>query len=135
MSTTKTFPKEEHLCGRTAIEMLFTNGNSSFLFPYRAMWHIVEREKTTPNVRILFSVSKRKFKLAVDRNRVKRQMREIYRTNKSTLLDTLEENDSHLEIAVQYIHNKPLPFHELEKKMGTLLSTIAKIIASDEEKT
>lgn len=80
------FPKAEHLCLQRDIDALFASGaHSTVGFPLRAVWHEVEWDGHGPRVKVLVSVSKRKFKHAVDRNRAKRQMREAYRLNKHLL--------------------------------------------------
>lgn len=80
------FPKAEHLCLQRDIDALFAAGaHSAVGFPLRAVWHEVEWDGRGPRVKVLVSVSKRKFKHAVDRNRAKRQMREAYRLNKHLL--------------------------------------------------
>ena len=80
------FPKPEHLTLQRDIDALFAGGShSAVAFPVRAVWREVEWDGRGPRVKVLVSVSKRKFKHAVDRNRAKRQMREAYRLNKHIL--------------------------------------------------
>ena len=84
------FPKAEHLTSRREIEALFSKGSmAAYKFPLRAIFHISNSESVP--VKVLISVSKRHFKHAVDRNRVKRQLREAYRLNKHLLLDKIGE--------------------------------------------
>ncbi|MDO4211461.1 MAG: ribonuclease P protein component [Bacteroidales bacterium] len=83
---TNGFPKPEHLTLQRDIDALFAGGShSAVAFPVRAVWREVEWDGHGPRVKVLVSVSKRKFKHAVDRNRAKRQMREAYRLNKHIL--------------------------------------------------
>ena len=82
-----TFPKEEHLCRKKLIEELFSKQGSSFgVYPLRIVW-IKTAGPTTVPPQVLISVSKRTFKRAVDRNRLKRLVREAYRLNKYRLLE------------------------------------------------
>ena len=82
-----TFPKEEHLCRKKLIEELFGKQGSSFgVYPLRIVWIKAEAPTTAPP-QVLISVSKRTFKRAVDRNRLKRLIREAYRLNKYRLLE------------------------------------------------
>ena len=82
-----TFPKAEHLCRKKLIEELFGKQGSSFgVYPLRIVW-IKSAEPSAVAPQVLVSVSKRTFKRAVDRNRLKRLMREAYRLNKYRLLE------------------------------------------------
>ena len=82
------FPKAEHITLKRDIEAIFAAGtHSTAAFPLRAVWHSTEWDGHSPRVKVMVSVSKRKFKHAVDRNRAKRQMREAYRLSKHILTD------------------------------------------------
>ncbi|MBU6119250.1 ribonuclease P protein component [Hymenobacter siberiensis] len=82
-----TFPKEEHLCRKKLIEELFSKQGSSFgVYPLRIVW-IKKDAPTLAPPQVLISVSKRTFKRAVDRNRLKRLIREAYRLNKYRLTE------------------------------------------------
>ena len=81
------FPKEEHLCRKKLIEELFGKQGSSFgVYPLRIVW-IKSEVPTAAPPQVLVSVSKRTFKRAVDRNRLKRLIREAYRLNKYRLTE------------------------------------------------
>lgn len=79
------FPKSQRLCSKYLIDKLFEPGNSwSFsAFPLRLVMYTIEEEGENE---LLISVPKRHFRHAVDRNRVKRQVREAYRNNKHLLV-------------------------------------------------
>jgi len=85
----QTFRKQERLCGTIAIELLFTKGSSIFKHPLRLVWRF---SNDTAGYRVLFSIPKRNFHRAVDRNRIRRLMRECYRKNKN-LLHELKEGE------------------------------------------
>ena len=105
------------------------------IFPMRIVYMPVEEEtetethpaeaETAPSVSILVSVSKRKFKRAVKRNRVKRQLREAYRKNKHLLADALPPNGQHIAIAFIYLADALKGSSEIENKMKTALTHIA----------
>lgn len=92
-------------------------------FPLRAVYRKAEHEEG-PAVRVLFSVSKRRFKHAVDRNRAKRQMREAYRKAKHTLIDALPDGE-HLDLAFLWLADKPVDSAKVELKLRTALKRIA----------
>ena len=82
-----TFPKEEHLCRKKLIDELFGKQGSSFgVYPLRLVWIKIAAPTAAPP-QVLISVSKRTFKRAVDRNRLKRLIREAYRLNKYRLVE------------------------------------------------
>lgn len=73
------FPKSEKLKKEKVIKQLFSKGKSVYKYPFKLLWlpNAVAEEQTNPQV--LVSVPKRAFKKAVDRNRIKRQIKEAYR--------------------------------------------------------
>ena len=79
---TFSLPKSERLYKKKDIQELFDKGSSFYLYPFR----IFVQKQSEQNIhQVLFSVSKKNFKKAVDRNRIKRRMREAYRLNKGAL--------------------------------------------------
>lgn len=119
-----TLPKEERLCSRKALEELFGGGHQSVsAFPIRAVY--------MPNevgvVRVMVSVSKRYFKRAVKRNRIKRQLREAYRLQKE-LLQPLRGG---LDIAFLWTSDEQLPTEKVFQKMQTLLQRIHESVSAD----
>lgn len=98
------------------------------IFPIRVVYMPVEQGEALAS--ILISVSKRRFKRAVKRNRVKRQIREAYRKNKSILLESLQSREQHLAIAFIYLSDELTATAELEEKMKTALSRISEKLSS-----
>ena len=88
-----TLRKRERLCSMKLTDRLFNGAGSHSMaaFPIRVVWMEKERDGQEAPVQILVSVSKRHFKRAVKRNRVKRQLREAYRFSKQPLYDKLEQ--------------------------------------------
>ena len=89
----RTFSKRERIVSRTLMERLFSKGNSqsASAYPLRMVYILKERTEGDNPVQILVSVSKRHFKRAVKRNRVKRQIRESYRLKKQKLIEHVPE--------------------------------------------
>ena len=127
MTTAPTFSKEERIVSNLLIETLFEKGNSQSLnaYPLRAVFLKTEHREGCAPVQLLISVPKKKFKHAVDRNRVKRQIREAYRKNKSLLEGTTEEGKM-LLIAIIWLSDKHFATKEVEKKVVSLLKQMAK---------
>lgn len=104
---------------------MFEGGHSkSFsIFPIRVVYMPVEQGEVPAT--ILISVSKRRFKRAVKRNRVKRQIREAYRKNKGGLWQALEEKEQGVAVAFIYLSNELFSSAEIENKVKILLARIA----------
>ena len=110
--------KEEKLCSRTRIELLFAEGKSFAQYPLRIVYRI--HEKTTPDEQPQFfiSVPKRKFKRAVKRVWLRRRIREAYRLNKHLLSDI--ENKS-VDMAFLYISGEKNDFETIQNRMKEIL--------------
>lgn len=121
------FRKSERLCSKRVIGVLFGGGSRSFAaYPLRVVF-IPTEMKTVEPVSVLISVSKRHFKRAVWRNRVKRQVREAYRLNKHILLDTLmlDRMPKHLAMAFLWLGDEQVSSTVVEAKMRNLLFRIS----------
>ena len=102
---------------------MFAGGSYSFsIFPLRVVCLPVDELEASAS--ILVSVSKRRFKRAVKRNRVKRQIREAYRMNKHGLLDVLTQRQCHLAIAFIYLSERPADSSVIDKCIKTALARI-----------
>ena len=86
--TDNTFGKREHLCKQTLIDQLFSGkAHAMTAWPLKMVYLVVDKtDEQSASVELMVSVSKRFFKRAVKRNRVKRQIREAYRTQKHELM-------------------------------------------------
>lgn len=112
-----TFKKEERLCSKRLLEKLFHNGSSFLVYPFRIV-SVPETLTVDFPAQIVIAVSKRKFKHAVDRNLIKRRMREAYRLNKDELLyPFLRERGLNLIISIHYIGNEITEYSFMEKKL------------------
>jgi ribonuclease P protein component len=116
-----TFPKRERLYKKKLIQELFDKGSSFYLYPFKVIYFDT-KEENVPN-QVLFSVSKRKFKTAVARNRIKRQLREGYRLNKR-----LAGTSGYL-IAFIYTADKQQESRMIHKKMMKALQKLAQLHA------
>ncbi|HQS52717.1 MAG: ribonuclease P protein component [Sphingobacteriales bacterium 17-39-43] len=124
------FKKEERLCNVKLIEKLFTDGSSFLVYPFRIVW-LSELANPVNPVQVLISVPKKRFKRAVDRNLIKRRIRELYRLNKSEyLFSFLNEHSSGLTLGITYIGNEIGEYPFLEKKFKDALNRFKKLYLS-----
>ena len=121
-----TFKKQERIVSNKLIETLFEKGNSQSLaaFPVRIVYAIQEHSGNGAPVQILISVPKKRFKHAVDRNRVKRQIRESYRKHKTIVTDSVPEGKQ-LLIAFIWLSDRHFGSDEIEKRIVSLLRKMA----------
>lgn len=124
-----TLHKVERLDKKKIIEKMFAGGSRSFsVFPLRVVYLPVEELEADAS--ILISVSKRRFKRAVKRNRVKRQIREAYRVNKHELLNILVERKCRLAIAFIYLSDQLVESSIIEDRMRIALVRITEKMAT-----
>jgi len=119
--------RKERLRGEIRVSKLFTQGKAFISFPLRIVY-LEEEKKEDVSAQVLFSVPKKRFKRAVKRNRLRRQMKEAYRLHKKEFVEFLATKTHTLNIAITYISNDELPYAQIEKKMIEALQKIEKAI-------
>lgn len=117
---TKQFPRRERLKSRKRIAGLFKDGRSFIAYPLRVLWS-VDPDGEKGAVTIAFAVSKRHFKTAVARNRIKRQMREAYRLQKQDLHTRMETQASGVSVMIQFIAKTAVPYAEIAAGMEKMI--------------
>jgi ribonuclease P protein component len=116
------FSKQERICRRNDFDLLFSEGKSFFSYPFRCIF--CKKESDEFAVRIAVSVSKKKFKRAVDRNRIKRLMRESYRLEKHTLYNHNQSPPAKWDMLIIYTETKILDYQKIKNGMHVLLKKI-----------
>jgi ribonuclease P protein component len=125
MATTYTFGKEERLKSSLAIQDLLKNGHSLSLFPLKIYWNFPEGEPSKQPVRTAVLVPKRKFKRAVDRNMMKRRIREAFRLNKNLLYEPVRQVNLNINMVILFLADEFISFEKLDACIRELLGRMA----------
>ncbi|MFD2566660.1 ribonuclease P protein component [Pseudotenacibaculum haliotis] len=126
-----TFGKQEKLKSRKLIGRLFEDGDSVKKFPIRLVYLQTEHTSDYP-IQAGFSVPKRNFKNAVDRNRIKRLMRETYRLTKNEVYEDLEHP---FVFMFTFMGKKEPSYVEVEQKIKQVLALFKKEIKKQSNET
>lgn len=118
------FGKAKKLKSRKRIEHLFSDGKRISKFPLTAVYYLDRNH--TPGFKVAFSVPKKKIKKAVDRNLIKRRIRETFRLNQNKL-----KTDFGLEIMFIYGTSEPLKYQVIEKSMLLLIDSLNLVSTDD----
>lgn len=124
---TNSYGKKEKLKSQKLIEILFSEGKSVSVYPLRMVF-LKTTDSESASIKCGVSVSKRNFKKAVDRNRIKRLLRESYRLNKIKYFNNISSSYAFM---ILYISKDGIDFDSLDKKMNLLLDKFSKLIAED----
>jgi ribonuclease P protein component len=123
------FYKTERLKSRKAIEELFNKGEKIYSFPLKLIYIINENPKISSH-QVAFSVSKKCFKKAVFRNKIKRRMREAYRKNKHILYEIT--SNKKFNFMFIFIDNKDYSYAVIEEKTKIILNKLREILIKTE---
>lgn len=127
-----TLGKNERLKSRKAIEQLFKEGQRFTVFPLRVLYcenkEIVNTKSSKFKIRAGVSVSSRNFRKAVDRNRIKRLIKEAYRLQKKLLEESLEKKGKGLLLFLIYTDKEMPAYQMLYDKVNVILNKLQKLI-------
>lgn len=125
----ETFSKNEKLCGKKPIEELFNSGKSFYIFPFKLIYRKNISEESV-RIRILISIPKKYLRHSVDRNRMKRLVRESFRKRKSILLDSCLRGN--LEMAFIYTGKMLLSFEATDRVIQEALLKLKMTLANED---
>ena len=120
------YSKNEKLKSKKAIDILFSKGKSINAFPIRVIYTSKSKLDGIP-VNAGMTVSKKNIKLAVNRNLIKRRIREAYRLNNNELKSHLKNIDNELNIMFIYSSKEILPYALIESKIKVLLTRLIEV--------
>ena len=123
MKTRHTFRKQERLKSSKAVKQLFARGNTFLVHPFKVNWLSDPAPGLFP-ARVLVGVSRRNLRKAVQRNHMKRLVREAYRKHKYVLYEYLRERNLACDISLIYIGKGDLPYSLVEEKIIVVLERL-----------
>lgn len=116
------FPARERLTNKKEIDFLFKQGTSFFIYPFHVF--VAHTNDNSVPIRVLITASKRKFRKAVDRNQLKRLIREAYRKNNHELKNIWTQQQTGLLIAFIYAGGKKMDAVTVEKKTCEVINRL-----------
>ena len=126
------FTKVERLCSKKIFAELFDNGYSFYSFPFKVVW-MYNPSALSPSSQIAVSVPKRVFKKAVDRNLIKRRIKEAFRQHKHELYNYLEINQKHIVFILIYRDETIFNFKKTEKVIVEMLKKFLTVLKEKEK--
>lgn len=115
------FQKEERLYSKKLLDELFKNGSSFLLYPYRVTWLRSPNPNQLFPAQVVVAVPKKRFKRSVDRNLIRRRIKEAYRLNKEQhFYQALVAHNTKLILAINYVGNQAHDSSFLEKKLNLM---------------
>lgn len=126
MTVQEGLPKYERICKENDIQVLFDKGRGVSVYPYRVVYLFRHDENCPVTVRVLVSVSKKRFHHAFKRNRVKRLMREAWRKNKAPLYEICRRDNISVDVALVYTATVIHSYEEMLVKTKKAVKEIIK---------
>lgn len=119
------FPLQARLRRKKSVETLFKQGQSFYLHPFKVVYvRFSESVEPVSDVQVLISVGKKHFKKAVDRNRIKRQIREGWRLQHHKLSQALSDRNEQLHLALIYTAKEQLESPMIHHKIKTIIQRL-----------
>ena len=121
-----TYKKSERLCNKKLTENLFLKGSSISVDSFRLVY--IEDKNKDVLLKSQIIVSKRNIGKAVDRNFIKRQIRESYRKNKHLIFDSLKKNSKSLNVAIIYQESSKIPSIIIDEEIQRLFHRLLNVL-------
>jgi ribonuclease P protein component len=119
------FKKCDRLKSSLEIDALYRKNKYVVSYPLKCYYSFSEKNESESTVRAAFTVPKKTFKHAVDRNILKRRMREAYRLNYKKIFEIfLNQKDQQLKLFIIYVGKEILEYEVIAKNMQTVLKKV-----------
>lgn len=128
----QTFRKEERLCSKKVMMNLFGSGEVFFTPLFKVVWCLNQIETEFP-AQVAFSVLKKNYRRAVDRNLIKRRMREAYRKNKYSLYEKLDSLDISIAFIIIFRGAEITSCSNIEKHMKEMLAKLSEAVTRNHQ--
>ena len=126
------FKKEERLCSRKYLDLLFKNGSSFLLYPFRISYLFIDAAEEFP-VQVVINVPKKRYKRAVDRNLLQRRIREAYRLNKDeSFYSGISKDKGLLLFSIQFVGKEKYEYDFIAKKLLATFKRFFSLIEPNE---
>jgi len=130
MELNNKFSKKEHLKSHNDIQFLFAKGRAVNELALRVVYAKKE-EKTGVLLNAGFAVPKKNIRLAVNRNLIRRRIKEAYRLNNHELKESLKENGQELNVMFIYTAKEIFTYKEVEEKIKVILKRLKALNEKD----
>ena len=119
------FRKQDKLKSSIEIDTLYRENKFVVSFPLKCYYSFSEVDAEKNSLCVAFAVPKKTFKKAVDRNTLKRRMREAYRLNYRKIFEEfISQKEKQLKLFILYIGKEIVDFACIEKKLQEVLGRI-----------
>jgi ribonuclease P protein component len=114
--------KNERLCNKKLFDNIFEKGRTIYIYPIKAIYTIHDTSEYLSSL-VAFGTNKRTYKKAVNRNKIKRLLKEAYRKNKPYFKHLNKDHSVH--IMFLYIAKEILPYIKVEASIVKILNDIS----------
>jgi len=123
-----TFTKAERLCNKRIITELFNYSGNQVIneYPFILKWQVNQTIITSFPAQIVITISRKYSSKAINRNRIRRQIRELYRCNKNRIYEYLELSHVHISLLLIFVGKEGLDFEFLKNRFNILIERFIK---------
>lgn len=126
----QSFPKSEKLCSRKIISSLFDDEKGFYVRGYKVLLRFCKLPADV-SAQIAFTAPKKIYRRAVQRNLVKRRLRECYRKDKQRLFDCLSTQGKQMAVMIVSLNKQIPPYQDVQQSMKEIINILIKRTSDD----